>query len=358
MRERRCPICGVARLRKLSLALLRLSVVGWLCLMLGRSGFAFAQTAAALQPPPALDALIHAGVLIALMFVVGGFAFGPLVLASRAVEPLRIASASVRRRALWVGLICAAIVFALAFVGHAARPDAASALTGRSGLMFVARIALLVALAILLRRNRHESPFVLLPCAALLLTQSLLSRSAGEPEWVLPTLADWVHTLGAAIWLGGVAMLALITPRALADRAYPALGGAIHRFSPLAMACVLVVALTGIMQSASLVGSFDALVNTAYGRALLVKLALFAVLIGFGAFHQYVISPRLNAWRASASDLSEAARRFRVSILVEAGVSVLILFAAGAMTALPPARDFVAGDAASRTVIQIQRADD
>jgi len=47
-----------------------------------------------------------------------------------------------------------------------------------------------------------------------------------------------------------------------------------------------------------------------------------------------------------------------VSILVEAGVSVLILFAAGAMTALPPARDFVAGDAASRTVIQIQRADD
>jgi putative copper export protein len=123
------------------------------------------------------------------------------------------------------------------------------------------------------------------------------------------------------------------------------------------MACVLVIALTGIMQSASFVGSFDALVNTAYGRALLVKLALFVVLVGFGAFHQYVIGPRLNAWRASASDLSEATRRFRVSILAEAGVSVLILLAAGVMTALPPARDFVAGDAPSRMTIQVQRAD-
>jgi len=345
----------MVRLRKISPALLRLGVVGWLCLTCSRLSLAFAQVeqpAAALQPPSASDALIRAGVLIALMFVAGGFAFGPLVLAARSTEPLRIASASLRRRALWVGLICAAGAFALAFVEQAARSDAAGALAGRSGPMFIARVALLIALAVVLWRNRHESPFVLLPCCALLFTQSLLSHSAAEPEWVLPTLADWVHILSAAVWLGGVAMLALIAPRALADRAYSALGGAIRRFSPLATACVLILALTGIMQSASFVGSFDALVNTAYGRALLAKLALFAVLVGFGAFHQYVISPRLNAWRASAGDLSEAARRFRVTILVEAGVGALILLAAGAMTALPPARDFVAP---SQAIVQLDK---
>lgn len=310
--------------------------------------------AAALHPPSAFDVLIRSLTLIALMLVCGGFAFSPLVLGSQSAQPLRSASAVLRRRVLWAGLIGAAALFALAFVARAdqAPPSAVGtdaigstsatgALASRSSLVFALRIALLIVLAAMLSRSRHESPWVLLPCAALVLTQSLLSRSASEPEWVLPTLADWMHTLGAAIWLGGVAMLALITPLALAEQSFRELGAAIHRFSPLATACVLVVALTGIMQSASFVGSFDALVGTAYGRTLLVKLALSGVLIGFGAFHQHVISPRLNAWRASAIGLAQTARRFRVSILIEVGVSVLLLCAAAAMTALPAARDFV-----------------
>lgn len=307
--------------------------------------------ATALHPPSAFDVLIRSLTLIALMLVCGGFAFSPLVLGSQSAQPLRSSSALLRRRVLWAGLIGAAALFALAFVARADQvpPSAAGtgaigppgALASRGGLIFALRVALLIVLAAMLLRSRHESPWVLLPCAALVLTQSLLSRSASEPEWVLPTLADWMHTFGAAIWLGGVAMLALITPLALAEQSFRELGAAIHRFSPLATACVLVVALTGIMQSASFVGSFDALVGTAYGRALLVKLALSGVLIGFGAFHQYVISPRLNAWRASAIGLAQVARRFRVSILIEVGVSVLLLCAAAAMTALPAARDFI-----------------
>lgn len=310
--------------------------------------------ATALHPPSASEVLIRALTLIALMLVCGGFAFSPLVLGSQSAQPLRSSSALLRRRVLWAGLIGAAALFALAFVARTdqAPPSAIGTgtigpigapgmLASRGGLIFALRVALLVVLAAMLSRNRHESPWVLLPCAVLVLMQSLLSRSASEPEWVLPTLANWMHTLGAAVWLGGVAMLALITPLARAEQSFRELGAAIHRFSPLATACVLVVALTGIMQSASFVGSFDALVDTAYGRALLVKLALSGVLIGFGAFHQYVISPRLNAWRANAIDLAQAARRFRVSILIEAGVSVLLLCAAAAMTALPAARDFI-----------------
>jgi copper transport protein len=318
------------------------------------------QVTTALQPPPMLDTIIRSLVLIALMLVSGGFAFSPLVLTSQSVQPLRISSAPLRRRVLWVSLIFACVLFALAFIARLAQSDVISALTSRSGLMFAIRIALLIILAAMLWRNRHESPLALLPCAALALTQSLLSHSAGEPEWGLPTLADWAHTFTAAIWLGGVAMLAIITPLALATQAFKELGAAILRFSPIAMFCALILALTGIVQAAGFVGSFDALINTAYGRALLVKLILFVVLIGFGAFHQYVVSPRLNAWRASAISLAETARRFRVSILAEAGAGALILFAAGAMTALPPARDFTAStsDTTTHTSIQTQQVND
>ncbi len=289
--------------------------------------------------PLAFDILLHALSLIALCAIGGGFAFAPLALATRAAAPLRTASDPLRRNVLWVCLALAAVAFAGAFIRQAIPMDAGDLLRSRAAAMFAVRVLLLSALAVLLRRRRHESAPALLSCAALMLTQSLLSRSAEGPEWLLPTLADWIHLSGAAMWLGGVMMLTLVAPLALAGRLFKELGEAIRRFSPIATACVLVVALTGIVQAAGFVGSFDALVNTAYGRALLVKLALFGVLIGFGAFHQYVISPRLNAWRASADSLEEATRRFRVSILAEVGVSVLILIAAAAMTVLPPARD-------------------
>jgi copper transport protein len=160
-----------------------------------------------------------------------------------------------------------------------------------------------------------------------------------------------------SIWLGGVAMLALVVaPALLASREQlNQLGIVIARFSPWAMFSVLAIALTGIAQSAGFVGSFDALFSTAYGRALLVKIALFAVLILFGVFHQQVIAPRLQAWRRDDEAASQAGRRFRVAILAELGVSVALFAAVGALVSLPLSRD-VAADAAAVTV-QTQSTD-
>jgi putative copper export protein len=313
----------------------------------------------ALQPPPVGDALIRWFLIVSLTLLAGGFAFAPLVLSAGGLADFRQVLAPTRRRILGISILLTSVASLISVVTSVAQ-NSVPQLTLQPGLILLLRLILLVVLAVMLRVGRDESLWVLLPASLLLLMQSLVSHGASEPQPVAPVLADWVHFIFTSLWLGGVAMLAMVVaPAALAaPNRLRELGIAITRFSPLAMFSVFAIALTGIAQSAGFVGSFEALFNTAYGRAILVKVALLLLLIAFGAFHQQVISPRLQAWRLRdviGSGAMDAARRFRVSILAEMGVSLLLLAAVGVLTALPLARD-VAVDPAVTVLTQL--ADD
>jgi copper transport protein len=248
---------------------------------------------------------------------------------------------------LRISILFTAVAILLAAIYYLGSVGIAN-LFGLYGVVLLVRLALLVILALALRYGREERAWVLLPCALLLLTQSLLSHSAAEAQPVAPVLADWAHLTFTALWLGGVAMLALVVAP-LADPKN--LGAIITHFSPLAMFSVFVVTLTGIVQSASFLGSLDELVTTSYGRTIVIKVILLIVLIGFGAYHQQVISPRLQAWRLrDTSSADRATRRFRVSILLEMLVSAIILLAAGALTALPPTRSVPPGPSSPASI--------
>lgn len=251
------------------------------------------------------------------------------------------------------------LVFAALFVRGATPVPAQAArvrmaLLALAGLAFVAQalasqnfiplIARLAILGALVWREKSPSPWEGLgvgAALALLLTQSLASRSAGQ---VLPLLADFIHLTLAAVWLGGVGQFALVyAPHAWKNRADPAaipqLARLIARFSPAAMFCVLGLGMTGIAQSAAYLPSVESLWTTEYGRALAVKLVLFGVLIVFGAFHQQVIAPKLRVfWAGSAihqQNAQQAARRFGHGILAELAASLALLLAVAAMLALP-----------------------
>ncbi|MDT0378884.1 FixH family protein [Streptomyces sp. DSM 42041] len=86
---------------------------------------------------------------------------------------------------------------------------------------------------------------------------------------------DVVHLLAAAAWLGGLATLAV----ALRSGTGAVPATAARRFSRIAPAGVLVLALTGTYQSWRQVGSWSALTGTDYGRLLLLKLALIVLLL-------------------------------------------------------------------------------
>ena len=154
-------------------------------------------------------------------------------------------------------------------------------------------------------------------------------------------------------------LAAVIAPHTIADRSrMNDLGFAIVRFSPFAVASVLVIYVTGIAQSIWLLGSLDALTATAYGRILSLKILLAIVMVGFGAFHQFFIAPRLQPRETEVSaQAHNSGQRFHVSIIAEVAVSLILLAAAGGLTSLPPGRD-LAPVPGARVTLQTQPADD
>ncbi|MGW1868318.1 copper resistance CopC/CopD family protein [Streptomyces mauvecolor] len=94
-----------------------------------------------------------------------------------------------------------------------------------------------------------------------------------QPGIAMPV--DVLHLLAVAAWLGGLVTLLVVLYRSPGiERA------AVLRFSRIAFWSVAVLAATGVYQSWRQVGTWSALVDTAYGQLLLVKVGLVAVLVG------------------------------------------------------------------------------
>ncbi|MCX5377127.1 copper resistance CopC/CopD family protein [Streptomyces sp. NBC_00091] len=94
-----------------------------------------------------------------------------------------------------------------------------------------------------------------------------------QPGIAMP--ADILHLLAVATWLGGLTAL-LVALRKVPDIEREA----VRCFSRVAFISVVVLTVTGVYQSWRQVGSWSALTGTSYGRLLLIKVALVAVLVG------------------------------------------------------------------------------
>ncbi|GGT46926.1 transport integral membrane protein [Streptomyces kurssanovii] len=104
---------------------------------------------------------------------------------------------------------------------------------------------------------------------------------------------DVLHLLAVAVWLGGLAtLLAALYRSAAVERR------AVRRFSTVAFTSVVVLAATGLYQLWRQVGSWSALTGTTYGRLLLLKVGLVAVMVGVAW-----ISRR---WTAQLAEVAEA----------------------------------------------------
>jgi len=134
-----------------------------------------------------------------------------------------------------------------------------------------------------------------------------------------------VHLLAGAAWLGGLPPLLLVV-----TTAPEAALAACRRFSPLGVGCVLALAATAGWQGWALVGSLPGLIGTGYGLMALLKLGLFAALLGLAARHRLRLTPAL-----AAGD-PRAARRLARSIGLEAGLGLAVVLAAGVLSGLPP----------------------
>ncbi|GEM00335.1 copper resistance CopC/CopD family protein [Cellulomonas terrae] len=148
---------------------------------------------------------------------------------------------------------------------------------------------------------------------------------AATPE-VLVVGADMLHLLAGSIWLGGLVGLAL-TLRDLADRP-DAAAVVLARFSGIAAGVLGALVAAGTVLAWRIVGSWDALVSTGYGRLLLVKVAFALVAVAIAGWNRYRLVPALRAsnrqrTRRAGADL------VRRAVVAEASVLVVVLAVTG-----------------------------
>lgn len=187
--------------------------------------------------------------------------------------------------------------------------------------------------------------------AALAATWAAADHAGTGIQVPLSLVSDTIHLCSVAIWLGGLTMLATIVlrrPKAAdgkpaarpADRkgrmATQEAARAVERFSPVALSCVGAIVITGTYQAWRGVGSWPALVDTTYGRLLLIKIGAMCLLIALG----YLARVRIAALRAPAS-----ATPARAAELVVAGLPRVV---AGGMTRNAGAATAAGDDAAGK----------
>ena len=216
----------------------------------------------------------------------------------------------------------------------------------RYGALWIARLALAFVIAALLpNANSNRDRWIAFGLAALLLlTISLGSHAAAQPDPLIPVVADWIHLLAASVWVGGLAhfVAGMWSARQFESAFRTRLAARlIPRFSALALVSVGVLALTGLYSSVIHIGSFDALNNSLYGRALIVKLIIALPMLALGAVNLLGITP---AMKKAASDLpgfrnpAGLVDRFRNLITSEITLGVVLFLSVGVLTAIPPAR--------------------
>jgi putative copper export protein len=148
----------------------------------------------------------------------------------------------------------------------------------------------------------------------------------------LALVADYIHLVAAALWVGGLVMLAILagTARSLPRPAREAVARAsILRFSKLAVPTVTAVGLGGLYLALRELPSVSALFSSGYGVTLLVKSSVVAGALALGAYHRYFAVPRLVEGAPLGS--------IRRTLLVElsALLAVLVLAAILGQTAPP-----------------------
>jgi putative copper export protein len=123
------------------------------------------------------------------------------------------------------------------------------------------------------------------------------------------TVVRSLHLIGAAVWAGGMVMLALAVGAARRTveapqriKLFRALG---RRFLIAGGAAMAVLIASGTDMAADRLGAWSDLVDTDYGERLLVKLVVVAIVIGLTLFHSLVQGPVLSRLRAEALERPE-----------------------------------------------------
>ncbi len=171
----------------------------------------------------------------------------------------------------------------------------------------------------------------------------------------LHAVLEVVHIVAMGAWIGG--LLALLIGLPAARRALPdevarttLTARVLQRFAPVALSAVALLTLAGTGLALLAMTTLYDLIDTAYGRAVLIKVVLLLVTIGIAVLQREYLVPRLEraaeADGASADgaipvDPVRARRDVRTAMRGEVALLVAVLIVTGALAGYPAPKTLV-----------------
>ncbi|HEX6681645.1 MAG TPA: copper resistance protein CopC [Candidatus Limnocylindrales bacterium] len=238
------------------------------------------------------------------------------------------------KRLMWLGMGLVAFSTAAALYLQAPYTSGGSlsdvegfddVMSSRFGIALLVRLAVLAVAAFLLRPliNGVGGPadrYLAIGLGVIgAVTWPLAGHPAGSPVPAVSIVVDAAHLGAVAVWLGGLTMLTLFVLRRADDEERRLILPVWSRWAGLAISVVL---LAGVISALIEVGTPTALVDTTYGRYILIKLALVGLLIA-------------AASQARRLLLSNTLRKI---VVVELSIAAVILGVTAALTQTTPAR--------------------
>jgi putative copper resistance protein D len=153
-------------------------------------------------------------------------------------------------------------------------------------------------------------------------------------------IADVLHVLAASVWIGALVVL-LHSLRRAAQGGRDEIAAAAYGLSRLSGIGSLVVAtllVTGLVNAWALTAphSISEAFTTDYARLLLVKVAVFVMMLALAALNRFTLSPRLAADAANERESKAAIVALRRNVLLETGLAVFVLVAVAALGVMEP----------------------
>ena len=207
------------------------------------------------------------------------------------------------------------------------------------GAVLLVRLGVVIAAAVMVRPlltgtggdSRSDLAILGVLGVAALATWPLTGHPSASPVAAVSVVVDAVHLGAMAVWLGGlVTLLGWLLPRA-DNRELAAI---LPIWSRWALVSVGALVLAGTVQALVEVGTFGGLVDTTYGRLILVKVGLVALVLGTAWFSRRLVQRKL-------ADSESGPKPLRRLVGVELGITAVILGLTAVLVQVTPARTVV-----------------
>jgi len=211
------------------------------------------------------------------------------------------------------------------------------------GAIMLVRLGVLVAAAFMLRPmlrgddGGSKADLALLGVLGVgaLATWPLTGHPTASPVAGVSIVVDAIHLAAMSVWLGGLVMLAGFLLRQANERE---LGAILPIWSRWAATAVAALIIAGSVQALIEVASFKGLYDSTYGRLILVKIGLAAVVIGVAAYSRRLVRSRTA---------ETGPRRLRGVVLAELAVTAVVLGVTAALVQIAPPRTATAAESAT-----------